>query len=503
MSKNKRTGLCGLAAAIGVSLFVAGRTFADVRLPAIISDNMVLQQQSEAVIWGWADPGESVSVRGSWPLALEVCSQAGEDGKWMARVKTPQAGRGQSLTIRGKNEIIVGNILIGEVWLCAGQSNMGMSVLQVNDERELDAADWPEIRLFNVARNITGEPQEECGGRWVLCSPAEVGGFSAVAYFFGRELHQKLHVPVGLVQVTWGGTPAECWMPHETLTSNQDFSPILERFAQDEKEYPARLEAYEENPKGAPPVDPQKNYLRPSGLYNGMIAPLMPFTIKGTIWYQGESNSQRAYQYRTLFPALVGSWRQRWGQGDFPFYYVQIAPFRYTKKWPDWISYELREAQRLALSVVPNSGMVVTMDIGKAEDLHPKDKLSVGRRLALWALAKDYGFSNLVYSGPLYKSSQVEGDKIRLYFDHVGSGLVAKDGPLTHFTIASDDRVFKEAVAEINGDSIIVSSPAIKRPAAVRYGWSDDAMPNLFNCEGLPASPFRTDNWESLTQGKF
>ena len=454
---------------------------AEVTVSSVFGDNMVLQQNTEVALWGRADPGETVRVLGSWDGAAEKAVRGSKDGKWFLKIKTPSAGGPYKLAVAGKNKIHFENIMIGEVWLCSGQSNMEFPVKRANHAtEEIAAANWPNIRFFKVERNVAGQPKEECSGSWVICSPETVPGFSAAAYFFGRELNQKLGVPIGLVLSSWGGTPAESWMPEEVLESNPDFLPILDR---------SRKNANKEDPK------------RACVLYNGMIAPLMPFTIKGTIWYQGESNTRRAYQYRSLFPALIGSWRSLWAQGDFPFYYVQIAPFRYKKSWTDWISYELREAQLMALNV-PNTGMAVTMDIGNVEDIHPTNKQDVGKRLALWALAKDYGHDGLICSGPVYKSMEVEGDKIRLHFDYAGSGLMAKGGDLTHFEIAGEDREFVEAYAEIQRDTLVVSNSEIKNPVAVRYGWSDTAEPNLFNKEGLPASSFRTDQWPGITDGK-
>lgn len=483
----------------GWVLLVVGNAFPAVRLPAVISNNMVLQQQSDVALWGWAKPNEEVTIVGSWNPDGEMHTRADKEGKWNVRIKTPKAGGRHSLVFAGENTITVENVLVGEVWFCSGQSNMNFPVYAVeNAEEELARADHPEIRVFKVARKVAGEPQDDCNGRWIECSPESVREFSAVAYFFGRELNMKLRVSIGLVQSSWGGTAVESWMPREILEADEKFVPVLKRFERDEKSYAERLDTHEKNPEGKPPIDPQRDPNRPAGLYNGMVAPVIPFTIKGFIWYQGESNVSRAYQYRTLFPAMVGAWRERWGLGDLPFYYVQIAPYRYANR----VSPELREAQLMALSLIPNSGMVVTMDIGNPDDIHPKNKREVGRRLALWALSKDYRMDGVVFSGPLYKSMKVEDSAIRVCFNHVGSGLMARGGALTHFTIAGEDQVFVDAKAVIQGDCIVVSSSAVRHPVAIRYGWADEAEPNLFNRGGLPASPFRTDQWPGITDDR-
>jgi len=496
---------------------------ADVRMPAIFSDNMVLQQKTEIVVWGWASPDEKIKIKGSWSRSETKSVRADKNGKWSVKIKTSRAGGPFKLEIKGKNTICFNNIMLGEVWLCSGQSNMQLPVWQCNNaKKEIADANLPNIRLFNVKRDFTDEPKEDCVGSWAECSSETVSNFSGVAYFFGRELNQKLSVPVGLLLSCWGGTMAENWTPKKALRANSNFVPILERYqsnilcyAENKKKYDGSLiPEWKKQVKKAenkktklpkkpnPPIDWAHFHKKPSGLYNAMIAPIVPFTIKGVIWYQGESNSSRAHQYQTLFPALIKSWRDVWSQGDFPFYYVQIAPFRYTKYWEDWISCELREAQLMALSVT-NTGMAVTMDIGNVEDIHPKNKLDVGKRLLLLALAKDYGYTNIIYSGPIYKSMKIEDDKIRLFFDFTGPELIAKGGPLTHFTIAASDKKFVEAKAEIQGDTIIVSNPKIKKPVAVRYGWTDTAEPNLFNKKSLPASSFRTDNWPGLTYNKL
>ncbi len=502
----------------GVLLLVnADAALADIKLPAVISDNMVLQGNKKVSIWGWAEPGEEVMVSVSWHR-MKWAVTADKDGKWMFKMNSPKMGGPYEMTIIGKNTITLKNIMVGEVWVCSGQSNMQMSVKSsANAEQEISAANYPNIRLFTVARKVAEQPQSDCVGSWTLCSPQTVPGFSAVAYYFGRELHEELDVPIGLIHTSWGGTPAEAWTRRGILKEESDASPILERYDDAVAKYPQAKKEYEQKliewkkavekakaegertPRrpGAPlgPGHPHS----PAGLYNAMIAPLIPYGIGGAIWYQGESNVSRAYQYRKLFPAMIKNWRNDWGQGKFPFLFVQLANFRAVNPQPsesDWA--ELREAQLMTLAL-PNSGMAVIIDIGEADDIHPKNKQDVGKRLALWALAKSYG-KELVYSGPIYKSMKIEGDRAILYFDHVGGGFVAgPDEPLKGFAIAGADRKFVWADAKIDGDSVVVSSDEVPAPAAVRYAWADNPVCNLYNEEGLPASPFRTDDWPGIT----
>lgn len=461
-----------LSAAI---LIAAASAQADVRLPKIFGDHMVLQQKLPIQVWGWADAGEEVTVSIGEKKATAT---AAADGKWKVTLDAMEAGGPVEMTVAGKNSITLTDVLVGEVWVGSGQSNMQWTVAASdNAEQEIAAADCPQIRLFTVARKVAAEPQEDVEGAWTTATPETVKNFSAVAYFFGRELHKELDVPVGMINTSWGGTIVEAWTSHETLQSDPDFQPILER----SKNF------QENNPNQA------------SVLYNGMIKGLIPFGIRGAIWYQGESNVNRAEQYAELFPAFIADWRKNWGQGDFPFLFVQLAPFRYQGQDPRSLA-ELWEAQLKTLSVI-NTGMAVTTDIGNVKDIHPKNKQEVGRRLALWARAAVYG-QDVVYSGPLYKSMQVEDNKVRLSFKHAEGGLVAKDGELTHFQIAGDDGEFVPAKATIEGETIVVSSDQVEKPAAVRFAWDDVAEPNLFNAAGLPASPFRTDTFPMVTAGK-
>ena len=498
----------------------AGAIFADVKLPAVISDNMVLQRGKKAPIWGWAEPGEKVRVKGSWQL-FGTSTKAKDNGKWMVKIQPPKAGGPYEIVLKGNNTITLKNILVGEVWICSGQSNMQWSVKQAaNPEQEVAAADFPKVRLFTVKRKVAEQPQSDCVGSWTMCSPETVPGFSAVGYFFGRELHQQLDVPVGLIHTSWGGTPAESWTRRGVLESEPDCIPILQRFDEAMAKYPEAKKKYEENVgkwkeaaekakaegknpprRPRPPFGPGNPH-SPAGLYNAMIAPLIPYGIQGAIWYQGESNAGRAYQYRQLFPAMITNWREDWGQGKFPFLFVQLANFMAVDPEPvDSAWAELREAQLMTLAL-PKTGMAVIIDIGEANNIHPKNKQDVGKRLALWALAKTYG-KKQVYSGPIYKSMKTEGNKIILDFEHVGGGLAARGGePLKGFAVAGADQKFVWADAKIEGDTVVVSSDEVSEPVAVRYGWANNPVCNLYNKEGLPASPFRTDDWPGVTVDK-
>jgi sialate O-acetylesterase len=462
-------------------LLSASVASADVTLPKIFGDHMVLQQETEVPVWGKAEKGEKVVVvLGD----AKADATAGDDGRWSVRLKTPKASdQGQSLVIEGKNRVEFKDVLVGEVWVCSGQSNAEWTVdISANPQEEAKNANFPQIRMVKVQHNAAKEPQEEVNATWAVCSPDSVPKFSAIGYFFARKLHQDLKVPVGIISTNWGGTIAEAWTSNATLASDPDYGPILERAANFQ------------------PGNPNQA----SVLYNGMIHPIIPYAIKGAIWYQGESNRSRAQQYAKLFPAMIGDWRKLWKQGDFPFYFVQLAPYKYDKNNDVQELPELWEAQTKTLSASKNTGMAVTTDIGDLADIHPKNKQDVGLRLALWALAKDYGKQDLVYSGPLYESSAVEGNKIRVKFQHA-AGLMAKSGEPQLFTIAGEDKKFVPAKAVIDGETVVVSSDEVAKPVAVRYGWSEWAEPekyNLYNKAGLPASPFRTDDFPQVTAGR-
>jgi sialate O-acetylesterase len=640
----------------------------DLRLAGVFGEHMVLQQQASAPLWGWAEPGAAVRVTPGWSAA-STSTIAGTDGAWRVTLTTPAAGGPHRLVIESGERIELDDVLIGEVWLCSGQSNMEQSVADVrpgyigvrDSEAELAAAGHPRIRLFNVTNAISATPRADCEGTWAACSAESLASFSAVGYFFGRELHTELDVPIGLIGANWGGTVAESWTSRATVEALGDFASALadvDRLAEADgegspalvgrraawwaelerkdagggdagwhtagfrpegwrtMELPgawegAGLEGFDglvwfrravelpdtwageplmlelgpiddmdttwfngecvggvqtggqwrtprryEIPAGlaragrnelcvrvydwgggggiwgapdqlqlgaprvetSPPISlagewffrvgvaqseltpwpsaPSLHANLPTALFNGMIAPLVPVALRGAIWYQGESNLPRAWQYRTLFPAMIGDWRAHWGRGDFPFYFVQIAPFAYGGD--RGAAAELREAQFLTLSTA-NTGMAVTLDVGNPDDIHPRNKQDVGRRLALWALARTYGQESLVCSGPLYRSMALRGARVHLSFEHVGGGLRARAGELTHFAMAGTDRVFHPARAVIEGDEVVVTSARVARPVAVRYAWGAADEPNLFNTEGLPASSFRTDVWPGVT----
>jgi sialate O-acetylesterase len=459
---------------------------AEIQLPAVIADNMVLQCGRPVPIWGWAEPGEDVRVAIGGKTAA---AKADNDGRWRVTLEKLEAGGPHPLVVEGSSsgKLTVSDVLVGEVWLCSGQSNMAWPVAKAkNAKQEIAAAKYPRIRFFAVMDDTAEQPRVHCTGHWVPCSRNTVGNHTAVGYFFGRALLRKLDVPIGLIQTDWGGTTAEAWTSRKALEAEPSLKPLLERW-----DLMADTR-HRDSPH------------RPASLYNAMIAPLVPYGIRGVIWYQGESNVARAYQYRTIFPAMIRDWRTAWGQGDFPFGFVQIAPHTYTRNPGDHPAKcaELWEAQLMTLKNVPNTGMVVTTDIGNLKNIHPTNKQEVGRRLALWALAKVYG-RKLVYSGPIHESMSVEGDHIRIHFTQTGSGLSTRDGkPPSHFTIAGADKKFHPADARIEGRSIVVHGPSVSKPVAVRFAWREDAEPNLINKEGLPASPFRTDPWRGVTEGR-
>ncbi len=499
-----------------VAVLIAAGVSADITLHPLFSDHMVLQQGTRVPVWGWAAPGAIVSVTIGSDKGR---AQASEDGHWMVWLDRLKAGGPHTMTVTGENNtLIVNDILVGEVWVASGQSNMAMTVRSCNNAaQEIAEANYPSIRLFHVRNKTADSPQETVEAQWRLTTPDTVPKFSAAAYFFGRELHQRLNVPVGLIHASWGGTPSESWTRLGALQATPEAQPILARWDEIFAKYPQALESYtkqmgewkaavEEAKKEGKetPAQPREplgpdHPFRPASLYNGMIAPLMPYGIQGVIWYQGESNVSRAYQYRSIFPAMIEDWRKHWGQGDFPFLFVQLA--NYLKREPEpgdskWA--ELREAQTMTLAV-KNTGMAVIIDIGDAKDIHPKNKQDVGKRLAYWALAKTYGQQGMA-SGPLYDSVKFHDGKAVLQFDYAGDGLVARGGELNGFAIAGADRKFVWAEAQISGTNrVTVWSDLVSEPVAVRYGWADNPDCTLYNQAGLPASPFRTDAWPGLT----
>jgi sialate O-acetylesterase len=459
-----------------VVLLLSAPAMAAIKLPSVIGDNMVLQRDQPVAIWGWDDAGTEVTVTiGEKKATATTC----EEGKWCVQLPAMAAGGPHTMTIAGTDTVTVKNILIGEVWLCSGQSNMEWSVKASNNaDEEIAAADYPRIRHIKIPHVPAETPQSDVASDgWQVCSPQTAAGFTACGYYMARHLLGQLDVPIGLIGSNWGGTRIEPWTPPVGFKQ----VPALKDIADNLENFPSKK------------ADGKINHQSPLALYNGMIAPLVPYTIRGAIWYQGESNNGEGMLYHEKMKALIAGWRSIWGKEDLPFYFVQLAPFRYggqpTRLPGIW------EAQSATLSV-PHTGMVVTVDISNITDIHPRNKQDVGKRLALWALAKQYGQKDLVYSGPLYKSMQVEGDKAIISFDHVGGGLVSRDGkPLSWFAIAGEDKKFVEAQAEIDGANVVVSAEGVTDPVAVRFGWHQEAEPNLSNKEGLPASPFRTDKW--------
>ena len=670
-AQNKMRMRFNLRVAIFVYVFstaLVGSAYADVSVPSIIGDNMVLQAGMRVRIWGKASPGERVAVSFDAKSARATTDQ---QGRWEAFIGPFKAGGPFELMIKGANTLTFRNVLVGEVWVCSGQSNMEWPLINAKGgAEEVTRANYPEIRLFTVEKNTASSPLDNVKGHWVITTPDQVGQFSAVGYFFGRELFQQLKVPIGLIHTSWGGTPAESWTSYAALSASPELKPIVDRYEESLNSLPQRQADYvrlmtkceQDNLYADPgnkgealgsanpsldttdwkkmnlpqyfetvgldidgavwfrkvvevspgwagkdlvlnltPIDdydttyfngtriggigketpdsyakprrytvpgmlvhagrnvisvrvfdsagnggfagagamsltpvgakesegiqlegvweykvevafapkhpdwgsrPQapgpNNQNSPSVLYNAMLAPLTPYAIRGAIWYQGETNAGRAYQYRTLFPVMIRDWRRSWDEGDFPFYFVQLANYQAAKPEPgesDWA--ELREAQTMTLREA-HTGMAVIIDIGDPNDIHPRNKLDVGHRLALWALAETY-HQPLEYSGPLYDAVSIEGDKVRIRFSHA-TGLKTSDGQSPKsFAIAGADHNFYWADTRIEGDTVVVSSARVPNPVAVRYAWADNPTVNLYNGANLPASPFRTDNWKGLT----
>jgi len=490
---------------------------ADVKLPAVFSDNMVLQKAEKAPFFGTADKGEKVTIKVGDASAEAT---AGDDGKWRATIDSRNLpATPVDVTVSGKNSLTIKNVLVGEVWLASGQSNMEFTVSSGKDaELEAAAADWPQVRMFTVEKAIGTEPAADVKGRWDVCTPKTVGRFSSVAYFFALDLHHMLKTPVGVIHTSWGGTPAEAWTSREALAAaDPDVKVILDRFDTATAKLTPEVKAkYDEDVKawraaGAPrnktPKKPggTPDQNSPATLYNAMVAPLVGYGVKGAIWYQGESNAGRAYQYRKLFPTMISDWRSRWGKAagsdqpdDFSFYWVQLANFQGRTPEPvqsDWA--ELREAQTMTQSL-PKTGQAVIIDIGDGPDIHPKNKQDVGRRLARQALKKDYNV-NIVDSGPTFDTMSVEGDTVRVRFKNAAGGLVSHEVKLTGFAIAGEDKKFVWADAKIEGEAVVLKSPAVAKPVAVRYGWANNPDASLYNKAGLPTCPFRTDDWPGVT----
>lgn len=493
---------------LAIALTLALPAQADVTLPAVFSDHMVLQSGIPVPVWGQADPGEAVTVTIG---AQTKTATAGADGAWSVKLDALMSGEAATVTVKGKNSITINDVLVGEVWLCSGQSNMAWKVPQAKDFTiEQPAANFPQLRMFTEASGGAPEAMKQGNGKWLVCTPENVASYSATAYFFGKNLHTQLKRPVGLVVSCVGGTPIESWISPEaqrTLpemkarfdsldTQSKNYDPAAAKAAYEKqltawKEAAAKAKAEGKPAPGAPRPAGDPRASGPGNLFNGKIAPLIGYAIKGAIWYQGESNAfsvEGGKLYAKQLPLLVQDWRTRWNQGDFPFAWVQLPNFS-NARFLGWR--EVRESMLKSLSV-PNTGMAIALDLGNPTDIHPKNKQDVGHRLALWALAKAYG-QDIAYSGPLPKSHEIKGNEIIVTFEHA-AGLQAKGGgEVIGFQIAGEDKQWQSATARIDGDKVIVTG--VTKPVAVRYAWEDDPKFNLYNAAGIPASPFRTDDW--------
>jgi sialate O-acetylesterase len=508
---------------ISIWLVFLSALWADVRLPAVIGDHMVIQRDKPIQVWGWADPGEKVTVLLS---GREMNARAGDDGWWRVVFKPLQAGGDPlEMAVRGEKgpEIAIRDIMVGEVWLCSGQSNMEWPLSQISSSTpEVLRAEHPRIRLFLVPRRTADRPQEDVEAEWTLCTPETAAPFSAVAYYYGLELYQKLGIPIGLIESAWGGTAIEPWTPPAGFAAVPETAEIMDELGHRLADYRNSLAevlpswetwvhesrkaisgSTELPPRPELPAHPLDDPQAATSLYNGMIHPLIHFSIRGAIWYQGESNRNDCLAYEYKMEALIRGWREVWNLGDFPFYYVQLAPYDYAYNRedpggdvPDFFRLPLIWEAQTRILRLPATGMAVTTDITDLNDIHPRNKKDVGIRLALWARAGIYGESELCPSGPLFKSMSVEGDRVRIVFDYAEGGLISNDEqPLRWFEIAAEDHVFHKAVAEVDGETVVVRSPRVAAPKAVRFGWHQTAVPNLANRLGLPASPFRTDAW--------
>ena len=529
MTNHRNSPALTLSIAACLVSAAAPLAIADVKLPAIFGDHMVLQRDQKVPVWGFAADGEKVTVS----FAGQKAETVAKDGKWAVSLTPLKANStGAKLTVMGNNKVEIDDVLVGEVWFCSGQSNMEMQVGGSKDSKqEVAASNNPRIRHFKVPHTTSNKPETEVKtiGGWQAATPATTGSFTAVGYFFGRELEKTLDVPIGLIGCNWGGTRIEPWTAPVGFQSvpalKADFADKLASFpAMSAVMVPATEPVLDAEGKpvlgkdGKPTVKPvlddkgkpkmkpgvltdgkpllAANQGSPLAMYNGMVHPIVPYAIRGALWYQGESNNGEGMLYFEKMKALINGWRSVWHQGDFPFLFVQLAPYRYNK--PENLP-AIWEAQAATLSV-PNTGMAVTTDVSTVANIHPPDKQTVGHRLALWALAKTYNKSVGSYASPLFDTLKLEGGKARISFKNAEGGLKSRDGQaLTWFSIAGDDKKFVEAKAEISGNSVLVSAEGVSNPVAVRFGWHETAEPNLANAAGLPVSPFRTDKWTDAT----
>ncbi|WP_133795203.1 sialate O-acetylesterase [Prosthecobacter fusiformis] len=498
---------------------------AEIKLPSIIGDNMVLQQKQANPIWGWDTPGAEVTVKFAGQTKT---AKAGADGKWTVKLDAvPANAQPATISIQGTTAKEVKNVLVGEVWVCSGQSNMQWSVNGCWDaDLEMATAKYPNIRLISVPQIGTQEPQQDFKGAWKECSPETVGPFTAVGYFYGRILHRMLDVPVGLINNAWGGSAAEAWVRRDVLENDARFKGLMADWVQREKDLEtdkvrqdhekamADWNAKKDEADKAkqpfatrPPKGPQeilKGNARPGNIYNGVLLPTIGYGIKGVIWYQGETNAGRGYEYSYLFPLMIEHWRQEWKQGDFPFYWVQLADFMGEVSTPEESSWaELRESQTKTQAAIKNGGQAVIIDLGDSNDIHPKNKRDVAERLARHALVNDYGFK-LPSRSPEYKSVAIEGSKAVVTLDNFGSSLRTVDvSEVKGFAICGEDRKWVWATAKIIGrDKVEVSAAEVAKPVAVRYAWANNPVCNLYSVDGLPVTPFRTDDFPMTTKPK-
>lgn len=498
--------------------FLAAGVRADVTLAPLFTDHAVLQRDKAVPVWGRAAAGEKVTVAFHQQTRDAVTAA---DGRWIVLLDAlPADAQGADLVVTGKNTVAVHDVVVGEVWLCSGQSNMEFAVNRAaNADKEIATANFPLIRHVKIERTVATAPADtvQTSG-WQSASPQTVGGFTAVGYFFARDVFQKLGVPVGLVHSSWGGTPVESWMSPAALASHPAFAVVNARWEQDLSDYPVKKPAYDAKfgdwreaeaaakakgpaahaaflklrPWQRAPRGPGDSWT-PAGLFNGMINPLLPYALRGALWYQGESNADRAAEYHALFAAMITAWRQHFGQGDFPFYWVSLANYRVPDDATDSTYAFLREAQTQTLEL-PNTGQALAIDVGNPDDIHPTDKQDVGHRLALLAKNRVYGIVG-DDTGPTFSSAVREGAALRVRLTHTAGGLVAHDKPVQSLEVADADKVFHPATARIERDTLVVSAPGVREPVAVRYAWKNSPDANLYDGAGLPAVPFRSDNW--------
>lgn len=448
----------------------SNQSFGEITLPSAFGDNMVLQQNSEVAIWGWSEPGETLKLVTSWNIRDTISVKANNYAKWKTKIKTSSAGGPYTIQIFGSSNIQINNVMLGEVWLCSGQSNMEWSANFgiENKEEEITNANYPDIRILHVQRMGAETVQRDCYAKWEECTSESMRKTSAIAYYFARELNQKLDVPVGIIVSAWGGTPAEVWIKGELVENNSELNSAL--YSQTTEWWP----------------------IKPGATYNSMIAPLIPYGIAGALWYQGESNCPTYQVYSLMQKTLIENWRSDF-EKEFPFYFVQIAPYEYG---PTIHSAYLREQQELTTKIVPQAGMVVISDlIDDIKNIHPRNKLDVGNRLANYALTETYNKNVGAYKSPTYKSMQIEKNKIIITFNDVITGLNCTGKSSVNFMISGEDQKFVQARAKIDGKTIEVSSKKIKNPVAVRFCFDNTSIPDIFSSEGLPLAPFRSDKW--------